>query len=604
MKHSNDDVLANLLAECDDLLAQGVSLEACLGRYPDHQATLAPLLATIVELRRARAVPARAAEEVTRRRADFMAAVHRLKRQPTAHPVVIWWQAFWADLLNAFRGFGPRLAPSGLLALLMFVILSGVMATGAIRASAKTLPGDWLYPVKTALESVQLFIAFDEDQRDVLRDRFAERRLAELRSVQELRRPVRALPLDGEIEAIRGSGWIVSGLEIVIGPTTRITGTPQIGAQVSGTLSAPGDGSLIAQYIEVVKPPTPPSPTPSPTATATRQLATATITPTVAPAAAGAAPASPLEIGAEPVDRPSPTATHSPTATATATRTRLPTATQTLTPVPSATPTYSTPSRPARKFVIEGWVERIEGSRWTVNGTTFNTDGNTEFIGSPTLGWRVSAQLRAESNGSYYALRIVALAPPEATPEPFEFTDYVREIAGEWWTIGNFRVRTMPDTVYEDDPIVGDMVEVKALRVTGGEIQALRITAIRGIEVQFEGRIDAIRSDSWIISGDVVFIDAGTQIIGEPAVGLTAEVTARQMPDRRVIARTIVIVNNTPTPTPETVAAGASPTATVTPTPTPTPTIAESTATLTPVLASPTVDVTATPTPDPTAVTP
>ena len=51
--------------------------------------------------------------------------------------------------------------PVGLLAAMLVVILAGVLVTGGVTASAKSLPGDLLYPIKTSSERVQLFIARD-----------------------------------------------------------------------------------------------------------------------------------------------------------------------------------------------------------------------------------------------------------------------------------------------------------------------------------------------------------------------------------------------------------------------------------------------------------
>ena len=81
---------------------------------------------------------------------------------------------------------------------------------------------------------------------------------------------------------------------------------------------------------------------------------------------------------------------------------------------------------------IEGWVERINGGRWTIDGVAVKITGATQIIGNPGVGWKVSAVLRQETDGSYTALQIVALASPEATPEPYDFTDVVEAIDGEW----------------------------------------------------------------------------------------------------------------------------------------------------------------------------
>ena len=75
MTHSGNDTLADLLAECSELILAGATVQACLDRYPQHAAALAPLLNTLAQVRQLRPVPARTADAVAQGRAQFMAAV-------------------------------------------------------------------------------------------------------------------------------------------------------------------------------------------------------------------------------------------------------------------------------------------------------------------------------------------------------------------------------------------------------------------------------------------------------------------------------------------------------------------------------------------------
>ncbi len=153
------------------------------------------------------------------------------------------------------------------------------------------------------------------------------------------------------------------------------------------------------------------------------------------------------------------TATPTVTRVRTATRTPRPTRLPTLTPAPTSTlPPDLPPARPQITQLIEGWVERIQGGQWIIDGIAVNTNGATQIIGNPGVGWKVSALVVLEADGSYTALQIAAVAPPEATPEPVELTDTLEEMNGEWWTIGSTRVRIRGDTTIEGDPQIGDLV--------------------------------------------------------------------------------------------------------------------------------------------------
>ena len=144
--------------------------------------------------------------------------------------------------------------PVGLLAAMLVVILAGVLVTGGVTVSAKALPGDLLYPIKTTSERVQLFIARDPMVRSGLEQEFSARRRQEAKAVVEQGRRVNSLPLDGTLEAINDNHWTVSGLDLTLDPAVQIIGDPVVGARVHGVLRAPGDGRLIVIYAEVEVP--------------------------------------------------------------------------------------------------------------------------------------------------------------------------------------------------------------------------------------------------------------------------------------------------------------------------------------------------------------
>ncbi len=222
------------------------------------------------------------------------------------------------------------------------------------------------------------------------------------------------------------------------------------------------------------------------------------------------------------------------------------------------------PARPEITLRVQGWVERIDGGQWIINGVTVNVTGATQIIGNPGVGWKVNAVIRQESDGSYTALQISALAPPEATPEPVEFTDMLEEMAGEWWTIGDTRVKITGDTQIEGNPQIGDLVSVKGERHKS-EIWARRITTVPLTEVQFEGIINSIGGNAIVVAGNTIQINNETQIIGTPEVGRLAQVSAVRMPDGPLLGKVIMVLDATATPT-----ATQQPTSTQTNTPEPT----------------------------------
>jgi hypothetical protein len=622
MTTSSDDILAGLLAECSDSILAGATVKACLDRHPEHATALEPLLTTLVDVHELHAVPVRSSASAARTREQFMAAAMRLAEERRTPPVT--WRerlaAWWAGIVALFvprTGSRTPGMPVGLLAAMLVVILAGVLVTGGVTASAKALPGDLLYPFKITGERVQLFIARDPVVRSVLEQEFSGRRRQEAKAVVAQRRRVNSLPLDGTLEAINDNHWTVSGLDLTLDPAAQIIGMPTVGARVHGVLRAPGDGRLLVIYavVDILTGDAAPAPAVTPpTATPTRPRATATATPTATAeeTASSTAAASNLPI----LDRPEPedwtpavpvAKSATPTRARTATPRPRPTATPapTLAPVPTDMPS----PRTLTTLRIQGWVERTEGDRWIIDGIPVKVTGATQLINNPTVGWKVEAVVIQDADGYYTALQITGLAPPEATPEPVEFTDILYEMNGEWWTIGTTPVRVSGDTAIEGNPQIGDLVSMEGKRHQS-EIWAVLITRIplTFTVVEFGGIISAVSGSSVVVDGHTVLIDSQTQIVGTLEVGREAEVRAWQMTDGRLIGKKIVVSDRAPTPT-KTVTQSPTPTSTSTVEPTPTLTpeptstaTAEPTSTLTPEPTSTaTAEPTSTLTPEPTS---
>lgn len=589
MSQSNDDILINLMAECSDQIMTGATIASCLARHPEHAVDLEPLLQTVSDVRQFHAVPARAAAVAAQSRAEFIAAARELApAQRSAAPVpwpqrlATWWQKLLAGSAKPARGWSqPRTMPMGLAFALLAFILAGVLATGAISASARALPGDFLYPIKMASENAWVLITRDLAARaDVLAE-IADRRVEEALTIVRIGRPAADLILEGVLEQIHEPTWVVSGQTVTLTAETRVEGQPVIGARVQGRMDAPGDGRLLLTYAKITPDVMIPSvPAAAAPAAATRPAPTPTPAQPLDGGESVAAPAFPTQAHSEPVDRPSLTPSATPTSTPTSTRTRMPTKTPKPTRQATPTPIVSlTPPRDALKQTYYGWVKAISADHWTIGDITVNVDGSTQYLNTPGLGWEVQVNMLVRTDGSYLALQIIGLRAPEATAEPLEFTGTITAIEAPWWSIGPYRVKVDAETRLENDPQIGDRAYVRAERGQGGEIRALQITALLYVERQFEGVVSAYGGGTIIVDGHTLIIDGNTQIIGQIVIGVTVEVAAWEMPDGQLVARVIMVVTveptSTGTPTP-TFTATPTPTSTGTPTPTstgtPTPT--------------------------------
>jgi hypothetical protein len=363
MEEAFDAALSHLL--------RGESAGAWLSGNQPLAEELLPLLAMAAQLRRLAAEepppPFRVAEG--KQRFLQQAGQMRLGRRACS-----WsgWLRVQAIPMRIASLFAPLLHRGAASVVILAVLLAVLFAASTTMASASSLPGDRLYAVKRAAESVHLALTFDHEGRMALEEALQQRRIEEARTVIERQRQT-TVSFHGVVESVDGATLIASGLTVHILPTTKLVGPqPSAGHRVAVVAMSQAEGWLLAHRIETFEPapapePTAPwltptatatpaptveefpamtvepeAPTPSPTvpddvppAHPTRAGATATCTPTPAPEAWSTVTAT-LE------PSPTPAGTPTPTATPTGTLTPTPIATATAPPVPSLTVTADT----------------------------------------------------------------------------------------------------------------------------------------------------------------------------------------------------------------------------------------------------------------------
>ena len=149
----------NILDEClERLLVRGETIEQCLEGYPEQAAQLKPLLETALAARKASAIQPRP-EFKARARYQFRSAL-----QETATPK-----------RRPFFGWLPRWATAVIIVLI--VLLAG---GGTAVAASNSMPDNFLYPVKLAIEQVQLALTPSQLAKANLCAEFADRRVDEI----------------------------------------------------------------------------------------------------------------------------------------------------------------------------------------------------------------------------------------------------------------------------------------------------------------------------------------------------------------------------------------------------------------------------------------
>ncbi len=89
------------------------------------------------------------------------------------------------------------------LVLIAAAITAILLGGAAVSASASALPGEILYPVKRAVERIELIIHHDPASQTRLHLQFAQRRLTELSALQAMRRSGKNVDVGAAMKAYR-----------------------------------------------------------------------------------------------------------------------------------------------------------------------------------------------------------------------------------------------------------------------------------------------------------------------------------------------------------------------------------------------------------------
>lgn len=174
--------MEKVLAECLEAIEEGrLTLEECQQLYPKYREQFRRLLPLATALREApKVTPSRSFQRHARQR-----LLAKLPPQKSTQQKIFNVQS----LSNIFRlpDFQVLKPAFQLLVILITVIAMGSGVT-AVYASGETLPGDTFYPIKTAIEELQLLITFDIADGALLKLEFVQRRIGEMKSLAELER--------------------------------------------------------------------------------------------------------------------------------------------------------------------------------------------------------------------------------------------------------------------------------------------------------------------------------------------------------------------------------------------------------------------------------
>lgn len=500
MKSSSAEALQARL----EALEQGQSLETVLKSHPEFEHELLPLLQT-AEI--AWASVDEEELEAARQRTRASLLVHARQLRATASAP--------APASRVGRMLS-RLSFAAALALLLLV----VTGFGLTAVSAQALPGDHLYPLKRGAEQLSLRLSVNKTSRLRLSIRYEDRRLDEVRRMVSLGR-IGSVRFVGRLTERSGDLWQVEGVPLLVSPRAEVDEGLSAGEflEIQGELQT--DGWILAHVI---------------------RSAGYHLSGTIERAGDGqwriggqdlvVLADSQVEAGLSEGDRASVTVRLADGTSVVSSIKHLPAATgEPPPPVPTATATArppsptSTPSPPStrqlggdddqdeseERLELVGSVERIEPTRWRVDGFWYTLTEDSEIEGEIAIGSLVRVEALIRGDGLRIVEEIEQLAPqPTASAQMTPTASALPTEEGE-------EEADQEEEKEEEDDEEGE----------------------DGEEVSFTGQIEAMAADNWVIGGRTVHLTSDTEIDDDLQIGDEAEVRAQRQEDGSLLAEKI-----------------------------------------------------------------
>ncbi len=209
----------------------------------------------------------------------------------------------------------------------------------------------------------------------------------------------------------------------------------------------------------------------------------------------------------------------------------------------------STRRRPRVK--LTGWINETASTHWLIGDHELHIDPASPTISGVETGMYAVAIARTDDEGNLHAESISLQPPGPPLGYPVEFRGLIQEMDARYWVVDDRLVFITKSTSIQGQPEIGALAEVKGTCLFSEVVLARSIkVAVPGAhaEVEFEGVIESMSEDTWIVSGVTVTISPVTVIEGTPALGLTAEVQGVLEPDGSVLAQQIAIKDAIPWP--------------------------------------------------------
>ncbi len=214
---------------------------------------------------------------------------------------------------------------------------------------------------------------------------------------------------------------------------------------------------------------------------------------------------------------------------------------------------------------ITGWIRDIASAQLLIGDHALLLEPTSRVAGDARVGLYALATAEADDRGQLHVQAVYLLPPPrnwqdlevlwagdsaqppgDTSGYPIEFKGIIAELDPRFWLVDSRMVLITDKTSIEGQPQLEALAEVKGMQLFQDTVLARTIKVSvpsAYAEVEFEGTIESLAENAWVVEGHLVRISPGTVIEGTPAVGAVAEVQGVLQPDEVVLAQRILVTH-------------------------------------------------------------
>ena len=197
----------------------------------------------------------------------------------------------------------------------------------------------------------------------------------------------------------------------------------------------------------------------------------------------------------------------------------------------------------------EGVLQAVGPGKWKVGKLDVILDQTTVMMqqrGKAEPGAWVIVWGQQGHAGEMRAGYVQVDRPASLSSPTIQLSGVLRKQTSSWWMVEQTHIAITLETAIIGQPVVGALVWVVAQQ-QGDALLALAAEVLAPDpeipDFEFEGTISSVANGRWRVDDQEVLIDQRTEIIGEPKIGQIAEVQAGRLPDERLLARLIRVVD-------------------------------------------------------------